>query len=41
MEQKIINKLQPTGSRKPEINKEQDVVKTSHLSSNPINGQQK
>lgn len=39
MEQKIMNKVQPTGSQKPEINKEQEFVKAAHLSSNPINGQ--
>ena len=39
MEQKIMNKVQPTGSQKPEINKEQELVKAAHLSSNPINGQ--
>lgn len=37
MEQKIMNKVQPTGSQKPEINKEQELVKAAHLSSNPIN----
>ena len=39
MEQKIMNKVQPTGSQKPEINKDQELVKAAHLSSNPINGQ--
>lgn len=38
MEQKIINKVQPSGSQQPEINKSQEVVKATHLSSNPING---
>lgn len=38
MEQKIMNKVQPSGSQQPEINKSQEVVKAAHLSSNPING---
>lgn len=38
MEQKIMNKVQPTGAQKPEIRKEQELVKAAHLSSNPING---
>lgn len=38
MEQKIMNKVQPTGSQKPEINKSQEIVKAAHLSSNPIDG---
>ncbi|MDE5988959.1 MAG: hypothetical protein K2H17_06140 [Duncaniella sp.] len=38
MEQKIKNKVQPSGSQQPEINKPQEVVKAAHLSSNPING---
>lgn len=38
MEQKIMNKVQPTGSQQPEINKSQELVKAAHLSSNPING---
>ena len=38
MEQKIMSKVQPTGSQKPEINKSQELVKAAHLSSNPING---
>lgn len=38
MEQKIKNKVQPYSSQKPEINKAQELVKASHLSSNPING---
>lgn len=38
MEQKIMNKVQSTGSQKPEINKSQELVKAAHLSSNPING---
>lgn len=33
-----MNKVQPTGSQKPEINKEQELVKAAHLSSSPING---
>ncbi len=33
-----MNKVQPTGSQKPEINKSQELVKAAHLSSNPING---
>lgn len=40
MEQKIMNKVQPTGTQKPEINKEQELVKAAHLSSNPINGRE-
>ena len=38
MEQKILNKVQPYGSKQPEINKSQEDVKAAHLSSNPING---
>lgn len=39
MEQKILNKVQPAGSQMPEINKARK-VKTSLLSSNPINGRE-
>ncbi|HBN63041.1 MAG TPA: hypothetical protein DD424_03940 [Porphyromonadaceae bacterium] len=38
MEKKIMNKVQPAGSQKPEINKSQELIKAAHLSSNPING---
>lgn len=38
MEQKIKDMIQPYGSQQPEINKEQELVKAAHLSSNPING---
>lgn len=38
MEQKIKDMTQPYGSQQPEINKEQELVKAAHLSSNPING---
>lgn len=38
MEKKIMNKVQHIGSQKPEIIKSQELVKASHLSSNPING---
>ena len=38
MEQKIKDMTQPYGSQQPEINKEQEIVKAAHLSSNPING---
>ncbi len=38
MEQKIKYMTQPFGSQKPEIKKEQENVKASHLSSNPMNG---
>lgn len=40
MEQKIMNKVQPSSSQQPEINKSQEVVKAAHLSSNPINGRE-
>lgn len=33
-----MNKIQPSGSQQPEINKSQKLVKAAHLSSNPING---
>lgn len=38
MEQKIKDMTQPYGSQQPEINKEQELAKAAHLSSNPING---
>ena len=38
MEQKIKDMTQPYGSQQPEINKEPELVKAAHLSSNPING---
>lgn len=38
MEQKINNKVQPSGAHLPEISKAQELVKAAHLSSNPING---
>lgn len=38
MENKIMNKVQLSGSQKPEISKSQEVVKAAHLYSNPING---
>ena len=41
MEQKIKDMTQPYSSQQPEINKEQDLVKAAHLSSNPINGRLK
>ena len=41
MEHKIMNKVQLSGSQKPEISKSQEDVKAAHLSSNPINGQPK
>ena len=41
MEQKIKDMTQPYGSQQPEINKEQELVKAAHLSSNPINGRLK
>lgn len=36
-----MNKVQPAGSQKPEINKSQELIKAAHLSSNPINGRLK
>lgn len=33
-----MNKVQPTGTKEPEISKAQELVKAAHLSSNPING---
>lgn len=38
MEQKIKNMEYPYSSQEPEIISEQESVKASHLSSNPING---
>lgn len=35
-----MNKVQPTGAQKPEIRKEQELVKAAHLSSNPINSRE-
>lgn len=41
MEKNIMNnKPQPSGIQQPEINKEQELVKAAHLSSNPINGRE-
>lgn len=37
MKQKLINKIQPSGAQMPEIDKVQELVKASHLSSSPIN----
>ena len=39
MENKIKNMTQPTGINKPEIAKEQEIVKAAHLSSRTINVQ--
>lgn len=38
MEQKIKNTEYPYSSQEPEIISDQESVKASHLSSNPING---
>lgn len=40
MEQKIMKKVQPTNTNKPEISKSQESIKAYHLSSNPINGRE-